>query len=106
MGVGGEEIRPVCENGEKKAHSYSVVEEGLDPCPGGGESFDEGETGLGQGNSVGEVVLGVERRGEPVAGLSNHSRGLEDEAVQSDGGVGEGGPLAGGPPVDEFCFRS
>ena len=77
---------------------------GLTPAPGGGEPFDEGKTSLGQGDPVGEVVLGVQCRGEPVAEPPDHPGRAEDEAIQRDGCLGGRGPLAGGPPMDEFGF--
>ena len=84
---------------------YAVVEEGPYPRAGGGEPFDEGEAGLGQGDPMGKMVLGVQRRGEPVTEPHDYSGRAEDEAVQCDGCLGGRGPLAGGPPVDEFGFR-
>ena len=69
-----------------------MVEERADPCTGGGEPFDEGETGLGQGDPVGEVVLGVERRGEPVAEQSNHPAGRKMKPSRAMG-AWEGGNL-------------
>ena len=59
----------------------AVVEEGSNSCARGGEPFDEGKAGLGKGNPMGEVVLGVQRRGEPVAKPPDYSGGAEDEAV-------------------------
>ena len=52
-------IRPVREDWVEKPHCDAVVEERPDPCAGGGEPFEEGETGLSQGDSVGQMVLSV-----------------------------------------------
>ena len=41
VGVGGEEVRSIGEDGEEEACCDSVVEEGADPRPRGGESLDE-----------------------------------------------------------------
>ena len=79
-----------------------MVEERPDPRARGGELFDEAETGLSQGECVGEMVLGVERWGEPVAELSKHPCRSKNEAVQGNGSLGGEGPLAWGPPVDKF----
>ena len=53
---------------------------------------------------MGEVMLGVQRRGKPIAEPSGYPGRAEDEAVQRDGGLGGRGPLAGGPPVNDFRF--
>ena len=91
-------------DGEEEALRDAVVEEWPNSGTGGREPFDEGETGLSQGDPVGEVMLGVESRGQPVAEPPNHPRVAKDKAVQGDRWLGEGGPLAWGPPVDMFCF--
>ena len=85
MGVGSQEVRAVGEDGEEEALCDTMVEEGPDPRAGGGETFDKGEAGLGQRDPMGEVVLGVECRGQPVAKPPDHLGGTEDEAIQGDG---------------------
>ena len=102
--VWGQEVGTIRANGEKETLCNAVAKERPDPRAGGGEPFNKGEAGLGQGDPVGEVVLGVQCWGEPVAKPSNHPGGADDEAVQCDGCLGGRGPLAGGPPVDKFCF--
>ena len=104
--VGGQEVRSVRKDRKRKALRDAVVEEGSGPCAGGREPFDEREAGLSQGDPVGEMVLSVECRGEPVAKLPDYLSRAENETVQGDGRLAGGGALARGPPVDEFCFRS
>ena len=48
------------------------------------------------------MVGGIQGRRQPVTQPSYHSRWVEDLAIKGDGGVGHGGPLAWGPPVDKF----
>ena len=59
----------------------AVVEEGSNSCAGGGEPFDEGKAGLGQGDSMRKVVLGVQCQGEPVAEPPDYPGGAEDETI-------------------------
>ena len=83
MGVWGHEIGAISADGEEDTLRYSVVEEGSDSWTGEGEPFDEGKASLGQGDPVGEVVLGIQccQWGEPVAKPSDYTGGLEDEAI-------------------------
>ena len=53
---------------------------------------------------MGEVVLGVLGRREPVAKTLDYLCWAEDQAIQGHGGLGGGVPLAEGPPVDKFCL--
>ena len=100
MRVWDKEVGAVREDGEEEALCDTVVEEGPDHRAGGGEPFNKGEAGLGQGDPVGEVMLGVQCRGKPVAEPSDHLGRSEDEAVKRDGCLGGWGPLAGGPPMN------
>jgi len=45
--IWGLEVGSVCEYGAKEAGGDAVVEEGTDPCPRGGQAFDEREKSLG-----------------------------------------------------------
>ena len=81
VGVRSLEVGAIRKDGEEEALRYAVVEEGSNPCAWGGESFDEGEAGLGQGDRMSVMVLGIQRRGEPVPQPSDHPCGAEDEAI-------------------------
>ena len=51
------------------------------------------------------MVGAVQGGRQPEAQPSHHSCWVEDLVVEGDGGEGGGGPLAVGPPIDEFGFR-
>ena len=85
VGVGGQEVRPICKDVKQEPLCHSVVMEGSDPRAGGREPFDKREASLCQGDPVGEVVLRVQCRREPVAEPSDYLRGAENEAVQGEG---------------------
>ena len=57
--VGDQEVGPVREDGEKKAHGDPVGQGGTGSASWGGEAFYEGEEGIGQGQAVVEMVGGI-----------------------------------------------
>ena len=67
MRVRDQEVGSVREDGKEEALCDAMVEERSDPRARGEESFNKGETGLSQRDSVGKVMLGIQCRGEPVA---------------------------------------
>ena len=67
MGVGGEEVRTVCEDRKKEAMGHRIIEKEANPCSRRGEALDEREARLGKRHPVRGVVLGVKGWGEPVA---------------------------------------
>ena len=81
VGVRDQKVRAVRKDGEEEALCNAVVKKGLDPRTGGGKPLNKGETGLGQGDPVREMMLGVLCWGEPVAEPSDHPDRAEDEAV-------------------------
>ena len=66
LGVRGKDVGSIGEHREEAAWGDTVIWEGLDACPGGGEALDKGEYSLGQQESVAEVVGGHEHGGKPV----------------------------------------
>ena len=78
--VGDQEVSPVGEDGEEKAHGYPVSQERAGPSTWGGEASNKGERGVGQSQAMVEVVRGVEGRRQPVAQPSHHVRWVEDLA--------------------------
>ena len=80
-------------------------EEGANAGARGGQSFHEGEGGLGQGQAAPEVLLGVEWGCEPEAKPSYYLCGVENQASKGNWGPRVGRvSLAGGALVDEFHF--
>ena len=65
--IWGEEVGPISEYGEEEATGNTVVEEGSDASPWGGEAFDKGEDGFSQRKPMSVVVGSVEGGGEPVS---------------------------------------
>jgi len=78
------------------------VQDHLGACSDISLMFDEGEDGLGQAESMPEVVGGSKGGGEPVPQPSNKLGGVEELSFQFNAGPWEGGPFAGGSPIDEF----
>ena len=60
--IGDQEVCPVSEDGEEEAHGDPVCQERAGPAPRGGEAFNKGEGGVGQGQAVVEMVGGVQGR--------------------------------------------
>ena len=54
--VGDQWVGSVREDGEEAAHGDSVSQEGAGSSSWGGEAFNEGEGGIGQGQAVVELV--------------------------------------------------
>ena len=82
-----------------------MCKDGADAPAWGGQPFHEGEGGLRQGQVAREVLVGVERGCKPGAKPPYYLCRVESQASKGNWGLRSGRvSLAGGAPVDEFCF--
>jgi len=102
--VGGrhEDVRSIAEDGEEEGGGEPMAEERWEANPRGGESLNRHEGRRGFGEPLDEMGGGGDRGGEPVTQPSDLLLGCKDRPIEVDRRNGDGVPVPGGAPMDEF----
>ena len=100
----GEEVGAVQENGGDQGGSQPMTEVWGEAHAWGGEAFYRIEGALSQGESVGEVGVCGQGRGEPITKPPDLILGGKVQIIESDARGRGGGAFLGSAPVDELSL--